>query len=79
MIQQAVVNRNGMVVGETAIQDLKAILGGELLRPSDDGYDTARKIWNGMIDKRPGFIVRCSGVADVISAVHFARSYSGAG
>ncbi|HEV8713690.1 MAG TPA: FAD-binding oxidoreductase, partial [Candidatus Binatia bacterium] len=42
--------------------------------PGDAGYDQARKIWNGMIDKRPSLIVRCRGVADVVNAVNFART-----
>jgi len=44
-----------------------------LLRPGDDNYDEARRVWNGMIDKRPALIVRAAGVADVIQAVEFAR------
>ena len=47
-------------------QDFKAGLSGALLRPTEAGYDDARKIWNGMIDKRPALIARCRGVADVI-------------
>jgi FAD/FMN-containing dehydrogenase len=58
-----------------AVDALKASLRGELLRAGDDGYDEARKVWNGMIDKRPGLIARCAGVADVISAVDFARTH----
>src|SRR5918992_837394 len=58
----------------TAVDALKACLRGELLRAGDDGYDEARQVWNGMIDKRPGLIARCAGVADVISAVDFART-----
>src|SRR5207253_10262981 len=46
------------------IENFKASLLGELLRPGDPGYDDARKIWNGMIDKRPALIVHCAGVAD---------------
>lgn len=46
---------------------------GELLVPSDAGYDQARRIWNAMIDARPGMIVRCAGTADVLQAVRFAR------
>src|SRR6516165_1544997 len=53
----------------------KAGLRGALLRPGDDCYDAARKIHNAMIDRRPDFIVRCAGVADVIGAVNFARSH----
>ena len=49
-------------------------MGGELLRPGDDGYDEARKIWNGMIERRPALIARCTGTADVIEAIRFART-----
>ncbi len=55
------------------IEQLRSRLRGELLQPNDDGYDAAREIWNGMIDKRPALIVRPAGVADVVSAVNFAR------
>ena len=56
-----------------AIETFGNGLRGRLLRPQDDGYDEARKVWNGMTDKRPGLIVQCAGVADVIDAVNFAR------
>jgi FAD/FMN-containing dehydrogenase len=62
------------VVDEEAIQSLRAGLRGELLRPGDDGYDAAREIWNGMIDRRPALIARCAGVAAVVAAVNFARA-----
>src|SRR6266566_601192 len=58
------------------IENFKASLLGELLRPGDPGYDDARKIWNGMIDKRPALIVHCAGVADVIHCVNFAQANS---
>jgi FAD/FMN-containing dehydrogenase len=61
------------VLDEETIQGFKEGLGGELLRPGDDGYDGARRIWNGMIDRRPALIARCTGTADVIEAVRFAR------
>ena len=73
MVEQALLNVKGSAVKEAAIDELKARLSGELLRPSDVGYDEARKIWNGMIDKRPGLIAQCKGVADVMTAVRFAR------
>ena len=44
-----------------------------LIGPDDEGYDEARAIWNGMIDRRPACIARCTGVADVVEAVRFAR------
>ncbi|MBV9174740.1 MAG: FAD-binding oxidoreductase [Chloroflexi bacterium] len=59
-----------------AIQDLDARTRGQVIRPADDGYDAARAVWNGMIDRRPELIVRCAGVADVIEAVRFGRQQS---
>lgn len=44
-----------------------------MLMPSDAGYEDARRVYNGMIDKRPGAIARCMNVADVIAAVRAAR------
>src|SRR3990172_3269651 len=58
---------------ETTIQELRATLRGELLGPGDKGYEDARKVYNGMIDRHPRLIARCANVADVISAVNFAR------
>jgi FAD/FMN-containing dehydrogenase len=46
---------------------------GDVLRRGDAGYDDARRVWNGMIDRHPALIVRCSGTADVIACVNFAR------
>ena len=48
-------------------------LRGGLVLPSDAGYEAARKVWNGMVDKSPAIIVYCAGVADVVEAVGFAR------
>jgi FAD/FMN-containing dehydrogenase len=62
------------VVSQAAVQELKKQLRGELLRPSDGGYDAARKVWNGLVDKRPALIVRCAGAADVINSVNLART-----
>jgi hypothetical protein len=58
-----------------AVGDLKRQLRGALLAPTDSGYDTARKVWNGMIDKRPALIARCAGSQDVVACVDFARSH----
>jgi FAD/FMN-containing dehydrogenase len=55
------------------IEELKSGFKGEILQPSDGGYESARKIWNGMIDKRPAIIARCAGTADVVRGVNFAR------
>ncbi|PWT75055.1 MAG: oxidoreductase [Chloroflexi bacterium] len=56
-----------------AISVLKSVERGEVLQPGDPTYDEARKVYNAMIDRHPSVIVRCSDVADVISAVNFAR------
>lgn len=55
------------------LEDLRSTFSGDLLLPEDPTYDESRRIWNGMIDRRPGLIARCAGVADVIAAVRFAR------
>jgi hypothetical protein len=57
----------------SAIDELSMLFGGVLIRPDDATYDEQRRIWNGSIDRRPALIARCAGVADVISAVRFAR------
>ena len=57
------------------IDSFKTRLRGPLLLPGEPGYDEGRAIWNAMIDRRPALIVRCLGVADVISAVNFAREH----
>ena len=58
---------------ETDLQGLNAQLRGELIQPGDPRYDDARKVFNGMIDRRPAGIARCDGVTDVVAAVRFAR------
>ena len=58
---------------QATLEAFKARLRGELLQANDTGYETARKVYNGMIDRHPRLIVRCANVADVIAAVHFAR------
>ena len=60
-------------IERAAVQDLRASLSGTLLAPGDGGYETARHVWNGMIDKHPALIARCAGTADVVRAVTFAR------
>ncbi len=63
------------VLPATTVEEFKTRLRGDLFCPGDDGYDSARKIHNGMIDKYPAMIVRCAGVADVIAAVNLARNH----
>jgi len=58
------------------VSDFKGSLRGELIQPGDAGYDEARQLYNGMIDKRPAFIARCVDAADVIAAVNFGREHN---
>ncbi|MCK1294964.1 MULTISPECIES: FAD-binding oxidoreductase [unclassified Bradyrhizobium] len=53
----------------SAAADLSASFGGQLLKPTDEGYEEARKVHNGLVDKRPALIARCRSVADVVDAV----------
>jgi hypothetical protein len=60
---------------ETDVQAFAAAVRGALVRPGDEGYDAARAVFNGMVDRRPALIVRCLSVADVARGVEFARSH----
>ena len=57
----------------TALGDFRTRLHGEAILPDDEGYDSARRVWNGMIDHYPALIIRCANRADVAQAVEFAR------
>jgi FAD/FMN-containing dehydrogenase len=59
---------------EKAIASLKSQVRGDVIPPGDERYEGARKVYNGMIDKRPAVIVRCADVADVIAAVKTATA-----
>lgn len=61
------------VTTATSTLELDAAFHGQQFRPGDNGYDEARALYNGMIDKRPALIARCTGVADVVDAVNLAR------
>src|SRR3954452_18127685 len=60
---------------ENDVEALKASVHGQVLRPQDEGYDSARRVWNGMIDKHPALVVRCTDAGDVCTAVKFARTH----
>ena len=63
----------GRMLDEAAVAALATSTRGELIRPGDAGYDVARKVNNGMIDRYPALVVRATNVADVIASVNFAR------
>jgi len=56
-----------------AVGQLRERVRGPIITPQDDAYDAARKVHNGMIDKRPGLIVRCVDAGDVMATVDYAR------
>jgi FAD/FMN-containing dehydrogenase len=58
----------------SSIDALRNQVSGEVITPSDGGYEEARKVYNGMIDKRPAAVVRCRGTADVAAVIGLARS-----
>lgn len=73
MTSHKLTNIKGATVRPDSIEAFRDGFWGEVIRPNDAAYETARKIWNASIDKHPGIIARATGVADVITAVNFAR------
>lgn len=75
MVQQA--DHRGLTAAQelddAAVQAFAAALRGKLILPSDPEYEAARRVYNGMIDRHPALIACCANVADVITAVNFAR------
>ncbi len=62
-----------MTLTESMVDSLRATFRGPLVGPGDLDYDEARTVWNAMVDKRPAVVARCTGPADVVAAVNFAR------
>ena len=60
-------------VTSPVVNELQETLQGKILIQGDNDYDTARKVWNGMIDRKPAFIVQCVNSNDIMTAVNFAR------
>ncbi|MHA2087625.1 MAG: FAD-binding oxidoreductase [Promethearchaeota archaeon] len=60
-------------IDENDINEFRSNIRGKVLIEGEEGYENARKIWNGIIDKKPAIIVQCKGVADVIRSVNYAR------
>ena len=63
-----------MAISDTAVGELASRFSGELVRPGDDSYDSARKIFNGMIDRKPALIARARTTADLAATVRFAAA-----
>jgi len=73
-MSQLSVNQTGLT--QQQIQSLERSLNGELIAPSHPDYDVRRAVWNGMIDRRPALIARCTSAADVAACVRFAREHN---
>ena len=58
----------------TRLEELRVHFSGTILAPADDGYDAARAVHNGAVDRRPALIARCANTADIVDAVSFARA-----
>src|SRR5690242_57636 len=65
----------GILSGHTALAELRRGFSGQLVLPGDPGYDTHRRVWNAMVDRRPAVIARCATVADVAAAVRFGQAH----
>lgn len=64
------------MLGDSYLAQLAAALRGPLIAPGNPEYDTARRVFNAMIDRHPAAIARCAGAADVMACVRFAREHS---
>jgi FAD/FMN-containing dehydrogenase len=73
MSAQHTIDRQDTMLDESVIAELRTQLRGPLLTPDDPEYEGARHVRNGLIDRRPALIARCSGTADVVACVNFAR------
>lgn len=58
-----------------ALDELRSWVRGRVIAPGEEGYDEARKVWNAMIDRRPALVIECTGTADVLYAVRFAKKH----
>ena len=64
-----------ITVDDSAVAGLRAAFEGEVIVPTDGGYDEHRRVWNGSIDRHPAVIARCAGVDDVRTAIRFGRDH----
>jgi len=74
-VQVATNGNSEAIIDQQTIDAFRAGFRGSVLLPGDEGYDEARSVWNGMIDRRPALIARCAGAADVMAAVKLAKGH----
>ena len=73
MLKLRTAEGNEIQLEPRVLDDLKTRLRGELVLPGEPAYEEARSVWNAMIDRRPGLVVRCRGTGDIVTAMGFAR------
>ena len=64
------------MLDDTLVGKIDGTLAGELIAPGHGRYESARRVWNGMVDRRPALIARCAGDGDVVVALGFAREHA---
>src|ERR1700756_3971469 len=74
-IRLASLQGGAITLGSDTVAALRQMLRGNLCLAHEAGYDEARTIWNAMVDRHPGAVVRCKGAADIICAIRFAREH----
>ena len=79
MVAVATLDGTRAILGATEIDAFRNDLRGGVVLAGDAGYDTARRVWNGNIDRRPALIARCASAADVQHAVRLRRQPRSAG
>src|SRR6202023_1020605 len=67
------VRKRGRRYRRKAWDAFRRVFEGRLIVPGDPDYDSARAVWNGMVDRHPALVARCTGVAEVVAALRFAR------
>lgn len=75
MVDFTTLKETSATIADEALAGFKAAFSGRVLAPGDAGYDEARRVWNSLIDRRPGLIAQARGLADVANAVTFARTH----
>jgi FAD/FMN-containing dehydrogenase len=75
MVDFTTLKETSAVIADEALAGFKVAFSGRILAPGDAGYDEARRVWNSLIDRRPGLIAQARGLADVVAAVTFARTH----
>lgn len=76
ILQPVSLHCSDLLVDPAAVDNLKLSIRGRVFVPHEEEYDKARKVWNGMIDRHPALIIQCSGTADVMKAVRFAKQFN---